>query len=572
MTTGIPRRWRRILSAAVVLPVLSSVLTVAPAVGAAAAAVPSGASRFVSLASPARLADTRALAGAYGFTTVAANTLRIGVAARADVDDNATAAVVSVTIYGSTGPGYVTVFPAGDAVPVASNVNSDTSGRTISNLAHVKLGVGGAIDLYRGVGSDVAVDLVGYYVPVTDVTAAGRLVTIADGSRRAVDTRIAGTPLAAGASRTVDLGVAGVPDTASAAVVTLTAVTAGIGGWSVAPIGAGVPTVNTLTLDRAGQTRAAQAIVPLDAGSTKVVVRGSAGGNFVIDVVGWYTGADDPVSVDGLFVASSPKRRLDTRNSTYLAPWAGSTFEFTVDSPLANVQAVAMNLTVTRPWDNGYFTAYPAGLARPTSSGLNTSAWPQTIAGHVVARVSDRGLAVYTSAGAHIVVDITGYFTGTPSTAVYTTPSNPKYQPTSTSAVSVPKLGVLLPVAASTSASSLTTLASRGFAAAWSTNLKVASVGNVMLFGHRTTSGGPFRYLNRMRPGDTFSLIGADLRSYNYRVMYVAVTSPTYAAVNSLTANFGPITAQLVACSKADGSPTSLKYRITVTARLVSVT
>ena len=132
------------------------------------------------------------------------------------------------------------------------------------------------------------------------------------------------------------------------------------------------------------------------------------------------SGADDPVSADGLFVASSPKRRLDTRNSTYLAPWGGSTFEFTVDSPLAEVQAVTMNLAVTRPWDNGYFTAYPAGLARPTASGLNTSAWPQTIAGHVVARVSDRGLAVYTSAGAHIVVDITGYFTGAPSTAVYT--------------------------------------------------------------------------------------------------------------------------------------------------------
>ena len=54
--------------------------------------------------------------------------------------------------------------------------------------------------------------------------------------------------------------------------------------------------------------------------------------------------------------------------------------------------------------------------------------------------------------------------------------------------------------------------------------------------------------------------------------MYVAVTVPTYSAVNALSAMYGPITAQLVACSKADGSPTSLKYRITVTGRLVSVT
>ena len=63
MTTGIPRRWRRILSAAVVLPVLSSVLAVAPAVGAAEAVVPSGASRFVPLSLPVRLADESVCVG-----------------------------------------------------------------------------------------------------------------------------------------------------------------------------------------------------------------------------------------------------------------------------------------------------------------------------------------------------------------------------------------------------------------------------------------------------------------------------------------------------------------------------
>ncbi|MEY4339772.1 MAG: hypothetical protein RLZ14_1622 [Actinomycetota bacterium] len=538
----------------------------------AVAAPPAGASRFVALAAPVRLADTRPSQGSFGYTSPAANTLRIPITGRADVDDDATAAVVSVSIVGSTGPGYLTVFPAGDAAPVAASVNSDAAGRTISNLAHVKVGAGGSIDLYRGVASDVAVDLVGFYVPVTDDVSAGRLVTLGEGSRRALDTRIGGSPLAATGRRDVDLAVAGVPPTASAAVVTLTAVGAPIGGWTVSPMGAAAPAVNSLVLDRAGQTRAAQAIVPLVGGDPTVSVRSSAGGNFVVDVVGWYTGDSDAAASNGLFIASAPKRRLDTRNSTYLAPWGGSTFEFTVASPLPDVQAVTMNLAVTRPWDNGYFTAYPAGLARPTSSGLNTSAWPQTIAGHVVARVSDRGLAIYTSAGAHIIADVTGYFTGTPSTATYSTPSNPNYQPNVTKAVSVPRLGIIMPVAASTSASNLTSLATRGYAAAWSTNLKVATVGNVMLFGHRTTSGGPFRYINGLKPGDVFSLVGNDLHAYNYRVMYVAVTVPTYAAVNSLSAMYGPITAQLVACSKADGSPTSLKYRITVTARLVSVT
>lgn len=570
MGRGIRGGGRRILA-------LVTVLSMTPALGVVAmfdhalAAPPAGAGSYVALPTPVRLADTRVAAGAFGYTTVAPNTLRINVTGRPDVADNAIAAVVSVSLLDSEGPGYLTVYPAGEAVPIASNVNSDVVDRTISNLAHVKIGTGGNIDLFRGVRSDVAVDLVGYYTPATSDVAAGRLVTLADGSRRATDTRIGGTPLAAGAQRAVDLAVAGVPDSAAAVVVTLTAVGAPVGGWSLSSMGATAPSVKSLVLDRLGQTRAAQAIVPLDAGDTRVVVRATAGGNFVVDVVGWYTGASDPESSNGLFIPSAPKRRLDTRNSTWLAPWGGSTFEVDVASPVTNVQAVTMNLTVLRPWDNGYFTAYPAGLARPTVSGLNTSAWPQTIAGHVVARVSDRGLAVFTSAGAHIVVDITGYFTGSPSTAIYTRLPNPDYQPSATTALSVPRLGLVMPVAASSTSSSLTGLASRGYAAAWSTNLRVASAGNVMLFGHRTTSGGPFRNINRLRPGDVFSLIGADLRSYNYRVMYVAVTSPTYRAVNALSTPYGPITAQLVACSKADGSPTSLKYRITVTARLVSV-
>ena len=557
---------------ALLVATLFSMLPAVEVTGRVSAAPPAGASQFVSLAAPIRLADTRASQGSFGFTSVATNTLRIPVTSRSDVADNATAAVVSVSILDSTGAGYLTVFPAADSVPVAASVNSDASGRTISNLAHVKIGAGGSIDLYRGVGSDVAVDLVGFYVPVTDDVAPGRLVTLGEGSRRALDTRIGSTPLGVAGRRDVDLAVAGVPATASAAVVTLTAVGAPIGGWTVSPVGAAAPAVNALVLDRVGQTRAAQAIVPLAAGDPRVTVRASAGGNFVVDVVGWYTGDGDAASSNGLFIASAPKRRLDTRNSTWLAPWGGSTFEFTVASPLPNVQAVTMNLAVTRPWDNGYFTAYPAGLARPNSSGLNTSAWPQTIAGHVVARISDRGLAIYTSAGAHVIADITGYFTGVPSVATYSPPPSPGYKPNVAKALSVPRLGIVMPVAASTSAGNLTALANRGYAAAWSTNLAVASAGNVMLFGHRTTSGGPFRYINGLKPGDTFSLVGADLRSYNYRVMYVAVTVPTYAAVNALSAMYGPITAQLVACSKSDGSPTSLKYRITVTGRLVSVT
>ncbi|MEN9823340.1 MAG: Sortase domain, partial [Actinomycetota bacterium] len=92
------------------------------------------------------------------------------------------------------------------------------------------------------------------------------------------------------------------------------------------------------------------------------------------------------------------------------------------------------------------------------------------------------------------------------------------------------------------------------------------------VFAHRTDAGGPFRYIDQMAPGDSFSLIGADGRSYNYVVMSENVTVPSYWNIYGLATLYPPITAQLIACSKADGSPTSLSYRLVITGRLVSIT
>jgi sortase (surface protein transpeptidase) len=327
----------------------------------------------------------------------------------------------------------------------------------------------------------------------------------------------------------------------------------------------------TLVLDRAAQTRAVQAVVALD-GGTSVRVSSKAGGNFVLDLVGWYSGSGDAASTDGLFIPSDPKRRFDSRTRTYLAPWPRTTYEVDVDEPIAAVSAVVMNLAVLQPWDNGFFTAYPAGATRPNTSALNTSAWPQTIAGHVVARISNRGMALYTSAGAHMVVDVTGYFTGTAATAIAAPLPLPDYDPTTAIAVSVPKLKVFLPIAVARTTAGLTTLADRGFAAAWSTNVLTPVAGNVMLFGHRTSGSAPFRYLNNLKFGDLITLIGSDGHQYHYKAVQTAVTAPLFASVNAVAGKYPPITVQLVACSRADGSATSLNYRISVTARLVGMT
>lgn len=535
-----------------------------------AAPLPVGASNYVAI-TPFRLADTRA-PGAYGYTTVSGSTVRISITDRAGVPANATAAVVNITLIKATGSGYVSAYPSGTNPPTTSNVNSDGAGRTIANLAHVKIGANGSIDIFRAVGANLAVDLVGVYVPVADVVGGGRLTTIASGAKRVLDTRNRGYPVGAGLVTEVDLTSSGIPMNALAAVVNITAVNAQRGYWTAYTTGTTRPGTSSLNLDAAGQTRPAQAIVPLNGTSRSIAVFTEAGGHLLVDVVGWFTGAADAPSSAGLFVPSSPLRMLDTRTVRTLAPWSGSTYEFyTGQSGSISISAVVMNITGTSPWANGYVTAYPAGVARPGSSNLNISTWPQTIANHAIVRVSTRGAALYTNGGAHLIADVAGWYLGTPTATTQGVPVNPNYQPNKAVAVLANKIGLYAGV--SSCCGSLDTIANAGVAATWSDMVNVASPGNVMLFGHRTTHGAIFRYINSLRPGDTFTLIGSDGHHYNYLVMYTGVTAPRFTDINNIATYIkAPVTAQLVACSKPDGTPTSTSWRITVTGRLVSVT
>ncbi|MDO8362793.1 MAG: hypothetical protein Q7V88_07845, partial [Actinomycetota bacterium] len=337
------------------------VVTGNPAPVLAADPPPVGASQYVPI-TPMRLADTRPTEAAYGgFTPINASTLRIDITHRAGVPANATAAVLNITMIGSAGPGFVSVYPTGTAPPTSSNVNADAAGRVIANMAHVKIGNGGSIDLTRSTISYIAVDLVGVYVPVTDAVSSGRLVTLNTGAQRVFDTRDRGYGLGANQAIPVDLAAAGVPADASAVVVGVTAVQAQPGFWTAYTVGSVRPGTSTLNLDKAGQTRSGQAIVPLNGTDRSISVYSQRGGHLLVDVVGWFTGAGDPVSTSGLFLPSSPLRMLDTRTTRTLAPWAGSTYEFTTGSSVPQISAVAMNVTVTAPWDFGFVTAFPAG-------------------------------------------------------------------------------------------------------------------------------------------------------------------------------------------------------------------
>ena len=78
---------------------------------------------------------------------------------------NATAVVLNLTVTNPTVASYVTAWPAGSGLPTASNINF-TAGQTIANLVTVRVGAGGAIDLFNLFGrTDLVADVVGYYLP-----------------------------------------------------------------------------------------------------------------------------------------------------------------------------------------------------------------------------------------------------------------------------------------------------------------------------------------------------------------------------------------------------------------------
>lgn len=512
---------------------------------------------------PTRLADTRATEGAFGFTRISPNVIRVQVTGTAGIPAGATAAVLNVTAVNTTAPGFVTVFPDGSPLPNASNLNIDHAGQVMANMVTVKL-AGGAVDVFMQNQMDVAIDVSGVYVEVSNPVASGRLVTRDGGAFRVLDTRQRGVPVGPGATERVDVSSAGVPANATAVVVNFTATQTGLGFWTAFPLDQTRPNASNINIDTPGQTRAAQAIVLLS-GTPAFNVFSQGGGHLVVDVAGWFTGSTAPTTTDGLFVPANPTRLFDSRNSFDMPAWGGSTFEFPVLGLTNQVSAVAVNITGTESMLGGFVTAFPSGQARPTASNLNFDTWDQTIANHAIVRVSTRGISLYTLQGMHMIADLSGWYLGPPTTAPLATPVNPVFSPNNALKLNAGPIGLFTDIG---TGPNLDAVANLGIAATWSDAATLAVRDNIVLFGHRTTHGGPFRFINEIGLGQLISLVGEDGHSYNYAVVRQDVTVPSFTVINDIGLRSGLATVQLVACTP----PGSVRFRVVTTARLISVT
>lgn len=540
---------------------------------ASAAGVPQGAGAFVALGTARRLLDTRSQGTPIG--TGAGGDRRLAISGISGVPADATAAVLTVTGIARQGGGYVTIWPAGAARPEVSNLNLETPGVAVANLATVRLGAQGALDLHASEPTDLIVDLAGYYRGVDGPVAAGRYVGLSSPTR-VLDTRSRGFRVPGGSTVEVLVGDA-VPADASAVVINLTAVdAAGMGFVSCGPLGRATTETSNLNLGRAGETRAAAAVVAVSGSGSRrgFAVTTSVACHLLVDVIGSYTGPGSGSSTDGLFVAVTPTRVLDTRRTgTTGRLWPGWTAESAMPA-VAGVSAgsAVVNVTAVNARGPGFLTILAArqtGAGAPSVSHLNVDAKGQTASNHAITRVTrNSGVEVYSSGGGHVLVDLAGYFTGDPATAR----TSAKFNGDPPLAevpwlLELPTLGVRSWVYDGDG----DTITDAGHSWHWPGTGYLGQRAHVAMFAHRTEAGGPYRNIHRLRDGDPIVLNTGDDRRFTYRVVRRDITDDSAENIGAATRLVSGTTVSLIACSLANGLPTSLRYRLIVTASLDEV-
>jgi hypothetical protein len=360
---------------------------------------------FVSLV-PARLLDTRPGyattdgLGRPGRPVAARSTIELQVVDRGGVPATGVDAVVlNLTGTNPTAATHVTVWPAGQQRPTASNLNL-RPGTTTPNLVIAKVGAGGNVSLYNEMGTiDLIADVAGYfpsdgtYVPLQPArileTRPGLPVTTG-GDRK-------GTPL--GASQTYDLkvlGIGGVPaEGVSAVVLNVTAILPTSPSFiTVSPTGRSRPTASNLNLSP-GDVRPNLVVARVGAGGHISLYNLAGSVDVVVDVAGYFL--EEPAGVRDVVTNDFATCLLDWLGRTtcwgesqfdpkesygYVlnppfsapvrpSPYAAATFDDAVDVTIGSTHACVLRSDATVwCWSSGLTSASVVG------TGSATSVWP----------------------------------------------------------------------------------------------------------------------------------------------------------------------------------------------------
>ncbi len=161
------------------------------------ATLPATASLYNSM-TPTRVVDTRVSGGTLG----AGGTYTTTLGGAGTVPSTATAVVTNVTAANTTAASFFTVYPAGAAQPVASDVNW-SAGQVVPNLTVATLSSTGGITVFNHAGSaDLIIDEFGYFTLYTAAPIA------ASASPASVPVNAAANDYAVGSQSTITVDIA----------------------------------------------------------------------------------------------------------------------------------------------------------------------------------------------------------------------------------------------------------------------------------------------------------------------------------------------------------------------------
>lgn len=341
----------------------------------------------------------------------------------------ASAVALNITAVTPASPGFVTVWPCDVARPDASNLNF-VAGGAVANSVIAPVAASGKVCFYSNQATDFLVDITGWFSGATDTVTTFVGAT----PRRAVDTRnaIGGPKVRIPAGGTITIPLAGaamalsdgtptsIPADATAVAVNVTAVLPSQAGFfTVWPCGTPMPVASNVNFTR-GSVVANGVVTSLGAGGA-VCLYSDQQSDVLVDVLGWFGGGAQPP-----FIGAVPSRLVDTRNAiggpagvvTPAAPKSVPVRGVTVNvngvaqQVPADASAVALNVTLVEARAAGFATVWPCGSPMPEASNVNF-ARGGTAANGVIAPIgADGSVCIFTSADAHLIVDISGWFTG----------------------------------------------------------------------------------------------------------------------------------------------------------------
>ncbi len=232
---------------------------------------------------PCRIADTRQATPMFGglLTGSQSRTFPI-LSSTCNIPATAQAYSLSLAAVPSGPLGFVTAWPTGQGQPVVASLN-DVTGTVTANAAIVPAGAGGSIDIFASNGTNLVIDINGYFAPMT----TGGLSLYNVTPCRELDTRLpAGSPPFSGELDTVISGNCGIASAAQAFVLNATVVPPGpLGFLTLWPQSQSQPLASTLNAVD-GTITSNMAIVPTVNGSISAFASNPT--HLILDIFGYF--------------------------------------------------------------------------------------------------------------------------------------------------------------------------------------------------------------------------------------------------------------------------------------------